>query len=239
MMIAADSPLSKGEFIGYIGRIQSAQETPDWTKGPYIIQSLLILIAPTLFSASIYMILGRLIRLLDAESHSVIRTRWLTKIFVASDILSFFAQGGGGGILASSKDMSGFEKGENVIIGGLFIQLVGFGTFMIITALFHRRLLRYPTNASRAIGALWQRYLFVLYFVSAMILIRSIFRVIEYIQGYDGNLQSTEIWLYIFDATLMFLAMVALNVYHPSRIIGVKVKRGQELGTDLSHELLP
>lgn len=62
---------------------------------PYVVQSLLLLLAPSLFSASIYMILGRIIRLLKGERHSVIRRTWLTKIFVTGDVLSFFIQSGG------------------------------------------------------------------------------------------------------------------------------------------------
>lgn len=73
----------------------SSAESPDFTKNLYIIQSILLLLGPTLFAASIYMILGRLVVLLEAESHSMIRPRWLTKVFVLGDLLSFFAQGGG------------------------------------------------------------------------------------------------------------------------------------------------
>jgi hypothetical protein len=56
-------------------------------------QLLLLLLAPALYAASIYMILGRLIRLLDAEKYSIIRTRWLTKLFVLGDVVSFAVQG--------------------------------------------------------------------------------------------------------------------------------------------------
>jgi hypothetical protein len=83
------------ESIGYIGRIVSSKQSPNWTLGPYICQSLLILLAPALFAASIYMILGRIILLTDGETHSVIRARWLTKVFVAGDVLSFLAQSAG------------------------------------------------------------------------------------------------------------------------------------------------
>lgn len=63
--------------------------------GPYIMQTLLCLVAPALFAASIYMTLGRIIRLVDGEHHSLIRLKWLTKIFVAGDIISFITQGAG------------------------------------------------------------------------------------------------------------------------------------------------
>jgi hypothetical protein len=84
------------ESIGYIGRAIGSQETPDWTVGAYVIQSILILVAPALFAASIYMELGRIIRLTDGGSRSLINTRWLTKIFVGGDVFSFLMQGSGG-----------------------------------------------------------------------------------------------------------------------------------------------
>jgi hypothetical protein len=56
---------------------------------------MLILVAPPLFAASIYMTLGRVILQLDAEPASLIRVRWLTKIFVVGDVISFLLQCGG------------------------------------------------------------------------------------------------------------------------------------------------
>ena len=83
------------EFIGYIGRAISSQQTPDWTLRPYIVTAILVLVAPALFAASIYMLLGRIILLNGGERLSVIKRRWLTKIFVGGDILSFLMQSAG------------------------------------------------------------------------------------------------------------------------------------------------
>jgi hypothetical protein len=58
-------------------------------------QSLLILLAPALFAASIYIILGRIILLVDGERYSLVRQKWLTKLFVTGDVLSFLMQGSG------------------------------------------------------------------------------------------------------------------------------------------------
>lgn len=58
-------------------------------------QSSLTLIAPAFFAATIYMELGRIIYMLQAEKNSVIRTRWLTGIFVSGDVLSFLMQASG------------------------------------------------------------------------------------------------------------------------------------------------
>ncbi|GLA44512.1 hypothetical protein AnigIFM63309_003586, partial [Aspergillus niger] len=81
------------EIIGYIGRAVSSQQTPNWTLGPYIVQTLFLLLALALLAASVYMFLGRSIVLLQAESHALLRRKWLTKIFVTGDVLSFLLQG--------------------------------------------------------------------------------------------------------------------------------------------------
>lgn len=87
--------LTSVEAFGYLARYASAEETPNWTTKPYIAQSLMLLLAPAFFAASIYMILGRIIRLLNGASCSLVRPSWLTKIFVTGDVLSFFIQSGG------------------------------------------------------------------------------------------------------------------------------------------------
>jgi len=60
-----------------------------------MVQTLLLLLGPSFFAASIYMILGRIIRLTGGEIHSPIRPKRLTKIFVLGDVLSFCVQSGG------------------------------------------------------------------------------------------------------------------------------------------------
>lgn len=79
----------------YFQRALNADQTPDWTLGPFIIQAILLLVAPALYAASIYMELGRIIALTEGESYSLIRLKWLTKIFVGGDILSFLVQAAG------------------------------------------------------------------------------------------------------------------------------------------------
>lgn len=70
------------------------------------------------------MVLGRLIRLVDGEAHSPIRTKWLTPIFVTGDVISFLAQSGGGGMLAKAKKQSDVKLGEHVITGFVALHSV-------------------------------------------------------------------------------------------------------------------
>ena len=81
------------ECAGYIARIFSHFDTK--ALGPYIVQTMLILVAPPLFAASIYMTLGRVIVALNCQQLSIVPVRFLTKIFVVGDVISFLLQCGG------------------------------------------------------------------------------------------------------------------------------------------------
>lgn len=58
-------------------------------------QSLFILLAPILYAASIYMVLGRIITFLKGEHLSYVPVRLMTRIFVLGDVLSFILQAAG------------------------------------------------------------------------------------------------------------------------------------------------
>jgi hypothetical protein len=167
------------ETIGYAARAAAHNDTV--AKTPYIIQSVLILIAPILFAASIYMILGRLIMRTDSATYSLVRANWVTKIFVTGDVFCFLIQSGGAGMLVQAKDKDGVKMGENIILGGLVLQILIFLFFVVIAGTWHRRLESRPTAASADIP--WQKMVRFLYAASAFITIRNMCRVVEYAMG--------------------------------------------------------
>ncbi|EAW10921.1 RTA1 domain-containing protein [Aspergillus clavatus NRRL 1] len=177
-------------------------------------QSTLLLVAPALFAASIYMELGRLIRLVKGGRFAIIPVTWMTKIFVAGDVLSFLMQASGAGLLVKGD----LKMGENVIIGGLFVQIIFFGFFMISALLFQRRIAAHSTPESVSDYIPWQKHMGALYASSILILIRSSFRVVEYIQGSDGTLLRNEVFIYVLDGLLMWFVMVIFIVIHPSEV---------------------
>ncbi len=65
-----------------------------------------------------------------------------------------------------------------------------------------------------------------------MIMIRSIFRIAEYVMGQDGYLLGHEYFLYIFDGALMWLTMVLFNICHPSSIIENGTRKNREHSRD-------
>jgi len=119
----------------------------------------------------------------------------------------------GGGMMSTS---SMLDTGNKTILAGLFLQLAFFGLFMVVGMSFHARLNRRPTEKSRR--APWRKHMWSLYLVSLCIFVRSIVRFAEYAQGFDGHIISHEVFLYLFDAMLMGVAMAVMNWVHPSEV---------------------
>ncbi|KAL5000856.1 RTA1 like protein-domain-containing protein [Aspergillus recurvatus] len=213
------------QILGYLFRILSHNHTNSIPL--YALQTVLILLAPALYAASIYMVLGRLIVHLDAQEHSLVRVKWMTKIFVAGDVISFLMQCGGGGLM-SSDDTSTRQTGETITIIGLAVQIIFFGFFLITALVFHIRINKAPTAISietkthwrgNVTARNWVTLLLAMYVVSVLILVRSVFRMVEFINGYGGYIMSHEVFIYIFDAVLMVVVMAVLNFWHPSFVI--------------------
>ena len=115
-------------------------------------------------------------------------------------------------------DFNAVKMGERLVVAGLAVQLLFFGLFIVTAGIFHLRISRAPTRASLATDISWKKHMFILYGASLLIMIRSIFRVIEYVQGYSGYLLANEVFLYVFDAVLMLVVMLLFNWCHPSEV---------------------
>jgi RTA1 like protein len=202
------------EVIGYISRANAHDRTGKLM--PFVIQNFFILLAPALFAASIYMVLGRIIRAVRGENLSVIPVRWLTRVFVFGDLLSFGIQGGAAGLMVTGKNV---DLGNKIVIAGLILQAISFGLFILTTIVFQVRILKFPTPESYNNPDIpWRQNLNGLYAMSVLVIIRSIFRVVEYSMGNDGYPLNNEWTLYIFDSVPMFLVMVAFYFRYPSKI---------------------
>ncbi|KAL4867065.1 RTA1 like protein-domain-containing protein [Aspergillus spectabilis] len=167
------------EALGYAARMVSATQSPNWSVGLYAMQSLLLLLAPPLLAASIYMILSRIIVLVECEKMVFLHPRRLMKDFTTGNMLSFLIRSAGGAILSQSK-----------------------------TAM--------PS---------WGTILFVHYTVSILIMVRSIYRVVQYIEGHEWYLQSYTAFLYIFDAALMWIICGVLRWEYPWDVFVGKCER--------------
>ncbi|KAF2678331.1 RTA1-domain-containing protein [Lentithecium fluviatile CBS 122367] len=214
------------ETIGYAARAGAHNNTESLT--PYIVQSLLILLAPIFFAASIYAILGRLIRRVNGDNIAIIHPSVLTRFFV-----------GGGGILSQAREQSAMNFGKNTILVGLGLQIYIFCFFVKIAARFHRDMQRHPTDSALSGKFPWRRYMVLLYVACACIGIRNTYRVVEYAMG--KNLKLTRVWqdgfllvhewpLYVGDFAFMAITLIVCLAWYDVDIrTGNKSVNGVEL----------
>jgi len=81
------------QVIGYVARVLAHKNKESIPL--YSVQAIFILLAPALYAASIYMVLGRLIVTESAQDLSIVPVKWMTKIFIVGDIIGFLAQAAG------------------------------------------------------------------------------------------------------------------------------------------------
>lgn len=142
---------------------------------------------------------------------------------------------------------SAMEAGENIVIAGLAVQLLFFGFFIIVSAIFHHRArsIAKQYNYAQPVSSVsrffnskstsWEAMLWCLYAACVLILIRSIFRVVEFVQGNNGWIMRREYLLYVFDAVLMAVQAMLLLIVYPGKV----VKRKPQVEGALGSEGLP
>ncbi|KAJ5881880.1 uncharacterized protein N7529_000552 [Penicillium soppii] len=205
------------ETFGYYGRAWSHEsrfEIKSWA-----LQEMLILCAPPLVAATVYMVLGRIIRSFGAEHLSSMRVKWLTFVFVMNDVLCFCTQLGGAGVQVTG-DEQVMKIGKKVVLAGLIFSLIVFAFFILVAASFHRRLKQRPTPLLNIHPDLpWQRYMWAIYVSCFALMLRNLVRTIQFGAGQKTDVNTKEVYIYVFDAFLMFFAMLVLIIYHPGRLI--------------------
>ena len=116
--------------------------------------------------------------------------------------------------------------GEKIIIAGLALQLATFVAFVIVAADFHIRMNRKVRNASATSistsGNEWRKMLMILHTVSSLIMLRCIFRQVEYSMGNSSYLNAHEWCLYVFDTIPMVLVLMLMLVLQPTKYLSGK-----------------
>lgn len=204
------------EIGGYIARAVSAKNV--YLLSPFAIQTVFLLGAPALYAASIYMLFARMAHLMFVENLMLLPPKYNTLLFILGDQASLALQAVGGGMEAGESTR---HAGSRIVTAGLFIQIGFFSIFMINEFFFVLRV-RSIRGKNKIAGqtSKWIRFNWILIVTSGMILIRSIERAVEFIEGYYGYISGHEWFLYVFDAVPMFLLPVIfcgsmwwLNIY--------------------------
>ncbi|KAJ9151320.1 Rta1 domain-containing protein [Pleurostoma richardsiae] len=220
------------EVVGYAIRCYSVQNQTQ--VGPFATTLSLIVLAPLFVAAGNYLLIGRLIRaVLPPSHHTVLRVpaRLLTRLFVACDVVSFLVQCSGSGVASSSSwSGSAADAGVGILIAGLVIQVVTFCAYGVILARFRSLVARLAVPGAPE-G--WRWVLRAVYVSSALILLRSVYRVVEFAEGVHGYAFTHEWMFWVFEALPMIVAITVFCIWHPAKYLGRDGRRrhvdGQEL----------
>ncbi|KAI9329220.1 RTA1 like protein-domain-containing protein [Zopfochytrium polystomum] len=204
------------ESAGFGARIL-AHDSP-FDAGTYAVQQTLILFPPVFYAATLYLVLKHIILAVD-PSLSPLKPKLISVVFVGFDVLSFFVQGGASGIIVSAgTNLNTLNIGIKVLIVGLMIQVVSFLGFLALGAAFYFR--------ARAAGRAdprseqWLPIFGVEAVCGVLVFVRSVFRVIELWEGFDGTIAKIEWLMYVFDPGFMAVVVYLLAWYHPGRTLG-------------------
>ncbi|KAK1485974.1 uncharacterized protein CCOS01_07276 [Colletotrichum costaricense] len=195
------------DTFGHLGRAWAG--SAPLSPKPFMLQLMLILVAPVFISATIYVNLGRLKEALLGHQR---RKCSPTSIFILTDIIAFCTQIGGSlvQVIANPKIM---EIGGHVVLGGLLFQLFVMVVYFALVMRFQRATQRETIYLQH-----WRRYVWTLIISVVAVWVRNLVRATEFAEGWYGFVNQHEAMMYIFDSFLMFSVMVAFAVFHPGKL---------------------
>ncbi|KAL4868976.1 hypothetical protein BDV12DRAFT_185539 [Aspergillus spectabilis] len=214
------------EINGYGQRAGSTQAVQD--IGTFATSQTMIVLAPVLVCASLYILLSRIIRATRAPGSEekdakvlggMLKVTWLPKIFITLDVGAMVTQGGGSAVAAAGEWQGTLEEaGTAILIAGLALQLATFTVFLVVVVKFHR-----DGAKSFILDEGMVKVIYGVYIAGFFIMVRSIFRLIEFAWGTDSYIMTNEWPIYVLEAVPMWLAFMVLGWYHPSRWLPASV----------------
>ncbi|KAI4110768.1 MAG: hypothetical protein LQ339_001044 [Xanthoria mediterranea] len=211
------------EVLGYIGRIMSYHNPFD--ENGFLMQICCLTIAPAFLAAGIYLTLSRIVVTFGPEN-SRIKPLSYPRIFIPCDILSLVLQALGGGMAsAASHSNKNPETGNHIMVAGLAFQVFTLLVFMLLCADFAvRTVVRSnrmgdaaldPTHATLRRSMKFRAFLVALTLSTICIFIRSVYRVVELGEGWDGALIKNQTLFIVLEGVMVVIAVLVLNAFHP------------------------
>ncbi|KAJ5551043.1 hypothetical protein N7461_005741 [Penicillium sp. DV-2018c] len=208
------------EVIGWAGRTWSAKCPYNTTA--FLMQISTLIIAPTFFTAGIYVLLGRFIQILG-PSTSLLKPTLYLWIFCTCDIISLVVQAIGGGMASGEADKpnGNTAPGTHIMVAGIVFQLFSITIFVACAVDFVRRTMRRRLLAGSTIPLFGAMILSIV-----CIYVRSIYRTIELSQGWSGYLITHEEYFIALDGAMMIVSVGVFNVLHPGWLLPEKISEG-------------
>jgi hypothetical protein len=177
----------------------------------YIAENVMIMSGPPVYAAINYIVLSRILFYVPYLS-PILPGRVLTTFLAADTVCEVLIVNGVQRIVNSRFSEASRQLGGNLTKAGLILQAVLFLLFVLLAAVFQRR-------AQKA-GVLTQALkttLIILYISCTIVTARCIYRIVEFFEWSNGPLAHSEVYFWIFEASIMFINTVMLNIWHPGR----------------------
>ncbi|KAL6948720.1 hypothetical protein ACO0QE_001193 [Hanseniaspora vineae] len=200
------------ELGGYLSRIFSAHNT--FASAPYVVGTVLTVIAPTLISISMFLLFERMLKCLNVLNINrvafFVRNSEMTKILIVVDVIIFFLQAAGSEILANEKVNA---TGRIISYSALFVQMVMLMAFLFVQTNFSFRYKKYSQDEFYLkIDSKWKYLNYYLICATLLLLVRTVQKFVEFTQARYKWYAKHEYFVYIFDALPMFLVISLLCV---------------------------
>ncbi|KAL8911818.1 MAG: hypothetical protein Q9171_003086 [Xanthocarpia ochracea] len=211
------------EALGYIGRIMSYHNP--FGEDAFLLQICCLTIAPAFLAAGIYLTLSRIVVTFGPEN-SRIKPLSYPRFFIPCDILSLILQALGGGMAsAASHSNKDPANGNHIMVAGLAFQVFTILVFMLLCADFAvRTVMRMnrtgetaldPTHATFRRSMKLRLFLVALTLSTICIFIRSVFRIVELGEGWEGSLIKNQTLFIVLEGVMVVIAVLVLNAFHP------------------------
>jgi len=232
-----------GEIIGWIGRLWSSTQELPLSQDPFLMQIVCTIIAPTFMTAGMFFVFGRIINMVGSE-YSRLTPKVYGLVFVGADVVALVIQAVGGAKAASADTPDQSETGAKIMVAGIIIQMAAITLYIVVQAEYLFRVFTNKPVRSANTGAGSEKVegtsetpslatlvgkeritrnigtmLIGMGIAAVFIYIRSIYRTIELLDGWNGPIIADETLFNVLDGAMIFLALFTLSVFHPGRLL--------------------
>ncbi|WVQ98861.1 hypothetical protein IAU59_005992 [Kwoniella sp. CBS 9459] len=218
------------EVGGYAARLASHKRP--YVVSTFVAQYFLIVVAPVLFSAAIYLSLSLAARGFEGgERLLVLRPKMVLAFFVSADAICTVVQVVGAALIGVSESAKVRgnsssvtpEQATDILLAGLVVQCFSFTCFLLIllVAIYRASKSSFATRdtVDPSSDSKLKTFLWVVLATTLLILLRTTFRLAETAQGFFGFASTHESLFGTLEYLPVILALAIWAVFPPSKFL--------------------
>ncbi|KAI0164311.1 RTA1 like protein-domain-containing protein [Hypoxylon sp. FL1284] len=210
------------EVLGYVGRIllyNNPTSRPD-----FILFLVGTILGSNFICGAIFLVIPHIVAVYGDDFGSW-RPVWYQFLLHGLTVVSAVLELGGVLVSVMQDSGGGANTGVHVLATGIAIQLVALAIFighaMLLAITIRVRIHRLETKFDWIYNSVsFKAFLLAFSFATILLTIRTAFRIIAIAEGYESSIAQSETLLLVLDGLMVLLAILALLVFFPGRILG-------------------